>query len=252
VTSTDADAPEPSSPAALAEVLDGVRCVMFDFDGPLCPLYEERPSDGLARTFHRILDDAGLRSPQLSGLSDPYGMLRSLPHSFPGRMFEGDRLLRSVASVFGEHLTLEELERVGRADPTEGAVECVKALYERGFTLAIATNNAPESVQTYLKSHGIDRMFAGRIFGRGWDPRRMKPHPDTVERALTAVAPDGITRDQCVLLGDTPGDLAAARGAGVRFIGYCRSAAKARRLTAAGTRYWVASLDRLSEAFGDA
>lgn len=250
MTSTDAGGPEPSSPDALAEVVAGVRCVMFDFDGPLCPLFEGRPSDGLARTFRRILADAGLQSAELSGLADPYGMLRRLPDSFPGRRFEADELLRSVASVFGERLMMEELERVSRVDPTEGAVAFVRALHDRGFTLAIATNNSPESVQAYLTSHGIEKMFAGRIYGRGWDPRRMKPHPDTVQRALDAVAPDGITRDECVLLGDTPGDLAAARGAGVRFIGYCRSAAKAERLTAAGTRYWVASLDRLSEAFG--
>ncbi|WUH89616.1 hypothetical protein OG900_05280 [Streptomyces sp. NBC_00433] len=56
---------------------------MFGFDGPLCPLYEDRPSDGLARTFHRVLADAGLEPAELSGLADPYGMLRRLPHSFP-------------------------------------------------------------------------------------------------------------------------------------------------------------------------
>jgi phosphoglycolate phosphatase len=249
VTLTDAGGLEPSSPGALAEVLAGVKCVMFDFDGPLCPLFEDRPSDGLAQTFHGILADAGLESAELSGLADPYRMLRKLPYGFPGRRFDTDELLRSVAAVFGEHLALEELERVSRVEPTEGAVDFVRALHDRDITLAIATNNSPEPVQTYLKSHGIERMFAGRIYGRGQDPRRMKPHPDTVLRALAAVAPYGITREECVLLGDTPGDLAAARGAGVRFIGYCRSQAKAVRLTTAGTRYWVASLGRLSEAF---
>lgn len=251
MTHTDAGGQKPSSPDALAEALAGVRCVMFDFDGPLCPLYEDRPSDGLARTFERIVHDEGLDPARLSGLADPYRMLRRLPYSFPGRRFDEDRLLAKVASIFGEHLMLEEMERVARVEPTEGAVDFVRVLHESGITLAIATNNAPEPVQTYLKGHGIDRMFGGRIFGRGPDPRRMKPHPDTVQRALAAVAPEGITREACVLLGDTPGDLAAARGAGVRFIGYCRSPATAERLTAAGTRYWVASLDRLSEAFQD-
>ena len=133
--------------ALVAEVVAGVRCVMFDFDGPLCPLYEGRPSDGLARTFHRILADAGLESAELSGLADPYGMLRRLPHSFPGRRFESDGLLRSVASVFGEHLMLEELERhlLGLLEET-----------------AVIEDQVEAAVRPYLGEEGEQRQKPGR------------------------------------------------------------------------------------------
>lgn len=243
---------QPSDADTLIEVLSGIRCIFLDFDGPLSHLFVKWPSQGMAGTFRAVLDRANLHSARLSAMTDPYAMFRALPECFPERSFETDRQLRSVAREFEEQLTTAEIKRVDLADPTSGAVDCVQAMYDTGRTLAIATNNSPEPVQAFLKTHGIDRLFDGRVFGRGWDPRLLKPHPDTVRRALAVVAQDGISAEQCLLVGDTPADLAAARAAGVGFIGYCVSAAKARALQDDGVRYWVDSMNSLRRAVAGA
>ncbi len=233
-------------------MLSGIRCLLLDFDGPLSRLFLKWPSHGMAGTFRAILDRANLHSPRLSDMTDPYAMFRALPECFPDRSFETDPQLRSVARKFEERLTTAEIKRVDLADPTSGALECVQAMYDSGRTLAITTNNSPEPVLAFLKTHGIDRHFDGRVFGRGWDPRLLKPHPDTVHRALASVVQDSVSAEQCLLIGDTPADLAAARAAGVGFIGYCVSEAKVRALRNEGARYWVDSMNALGRAVTDA
>jgi phosphoglycolate phosphatase-like HAD superfamily hydrolase len=101
---------------------------------------------------------------------------------------------------------------------------------DSGRLLAITTNNAPVAVEVYLKDHGLDVFFEWRVYGRvAEDPAAMKPDPDCLLRAIDA---SGLRPGECLMVGDSPSDAAAAKSAGVPFLGYARSADRVARLRA--------------------
>lgn len=245
MTHTDSSALQPTSPATLAAALAGVTCVMFDFDGPLCPLFRGRPTHEIAEVFHHTLREAGLDAAGLAGVKDPYRIFRELRRHVVGVSPLVFELLDEVTAYFEKYLTAEEIDRVSQADLTSGSGDLVGALRDVGVTVAITTNNSPIAVSAFLKRHGMAHLFGDRIFGRTGDPALLKPDPSCVLSALESLRPAGITARQCVLLGDTPADLAAAGSAGVGFIGYCPSQRKAERLLRAGARVWTDDLTTL-------
>lgn len=131
-----------------------------------------------------------------------------------------------------ETLLSEEEELAARsAQPTPQADEFIRAVADSGRVLAITTNNAPTAVETYLTHHGLDGFFERRIFGRvAKDPALMKPHPDCLLRAVDA---SGLRPEQCLMVGDSPADAAAAKAAGVRFLGYAADTDRVARLRTA-------------------
>lgn len=205
---------EPSE-TVLRMLLDHVSCLLLDFDGPLCQLFTGDHAPGIAREMRDLVDGHGatLDDPESE---DPHGIVRADLHP------ELTRLLES-------RLTEEEEVAALSAMPTPGAAEFVRAAVARGRTLAITTNNAPRAVETYLKVHGLEDAFEGRIFGRrAEDPSRMKPDPDCLDRAVEAM---GAARSECLMIGDSEPDARAAHAAGVPFLGYAATPERVARLS---------------------
>jgi HAD superfamily hydrolase (TIGR01509 family) len=96
--------------------------------------------------------------------------------------------------------------------------------------LAVVTNNSARAASHYLEAKGLLGCFDA-VHGRTRDLDRMKPHPDIVRRALVSL---GLGSEEAVMIGDSPVDVAAAREAGVGFIGYGRNELKESRLRWAG------------------
>ncbi|MEV6739284.1 HAD family hydrolase [Streptomyces sp. NPDC051104] len=233
---------EPEEPDRIREVAEWVltgRCVLFDFDGPLCRLFPKGSSEPVARELREIVDRAGegaLLSCEARESIDPHVVLRAVD-----RERRGSRLVQGLEAL----ITMREKEAATRAWPTPAADAFVRGLSAAGVRIAVTTNNSPAAVTVYLRRVGLAQYFGDHVYGRTGDPRLMKPHPDCLNRAREGL---DARADDAVLIGDTVADLLAAREAEVRFVGYARNERKAAPLQAAGADLVVRRLTTLSEA----
>jgi HAD superfamily hydrolase (TIGR01549 family) len=200
MTSTD---PEPQG------LPDGVVAVLFDFDGPLCPLFGDGRDVSAVAAMKRFLR----RNNLLEGFAahtDTHRLLREIAQTDirPEDLAGLDRVLVE-----------EEIKAAEAAEATDGVVDLIWRLQAANRSLAIATNNSLESVVTFLRKYGMEAVFDGRIFGRGGDPALMKPDPHCLNRAITELGMKS-SPGNCLMVGDSENDLEAAKQAGVRFLAF--------------------------------
>lgn len=231
-------------PHPTAQALGRAGFVLFDFDGPLCALFAAPPAPhgslapGIAEELKDILGEYGLLRAPLRACRDPHALYRATP---PG----------PASVALRKHLDDAETRAAETATATPGAAALVSALRAAGRRLAVASNNSEAAIRRYLARTGLDRLFDGPVAGRADDPALMKPDPDCLNRAMAGL---GAAPADCLMIGDSPADVAAARAAGVAFCGYGTDEAKRARLCAAGAdpRLIVGDLGILGAALREA
>ncbi|MFG2941571.1 HAD family hydrolase [Streptomyces sp. NPDC048282] len=220
------------------KLIERSRCLLFDFDGPICRLFpEERSSAPVAAQLRNLaaeFDVADVLTDEEGMTIDPHVVLRAVHRA------GHDRDLSKLLSSMEETLTAGELEAAGLAEATPYSVRLVQHLYERGHRLAIVTNNSAEAARRYLSRADLLPFFE-TIEGRT-APGLMKPDPDVLRRALHHL---GVAPGDAVMVGDSGTDLYAARAAEVNFIGYGRNERKVRSLRQAGAPVVVCSYREL-------
>ncbi|MFE7836341.1 HAD family hydrolase [Streptomyces sp. NPDC057474] len=214
---------------AARAMLARARCVLFDFDGPICRLFPHGSSLDVADELRELVVDFGqgdLLTERARTDKDPHVVLRTMHRA--GR----DRDLKDLVERLEERVTAGELAATRRAWPTPGARAFIRHLAGRRLRLAVVTNNAADAAVQYLRARRLDGYFES-FHGRTDDPDLMKPDPDVLCRALRSLI---LPEHDAVMIGDTPTDVEAAARAGVRFIGYGRNAEKRARLREAGAK----------------
>lgn len=108
--------------------------------------------------------------------------------------------------LFHEALAVE----VARIEPYPGIVELLVALRAAGVATAVATNSDSRSAAVVLGAHGLDALLdtvvtVDLVSGP-------KPNPEMIHLALERL---GVPASQVAFVGDSPGDMSAARAAGV-------------------------------------
>jgi phosphoglycolate phosphatase-like HAD superfamily hydrolase len=83
-----------------------------------------------------------------------------------------------------------------------------------GMMAVVATSAAKRELRQLLKVAGVDDLMDQRTSSS--DARESKPDPDIV---LAAIRSTGYPKEQLIMIGDTPYDVAAAHRAGVPLIG---------------------------------
>ncbi|MFD7444578.1 HAD family hydrolase [Streptomyces sp. NPDC059909] len=223
----------------LDDLIGGAEHVLFDFDGPICRLFARSRLHEVAQSLVEWLEERGSRAllaDEERACGDPHAVLRAVSRAEPG----GDLVQRLEAE-----LTDAELLATMTAWPTAYADPLMRTLSAIGVGLAVATNHSPRAVEAYLTGRGLRECFVPHIHGRTTDLRPLKPDPDCVHRALASLGADP---EASLMIGDTPSDLHAARGAGVRFLGYSNDPFRAERLRRAGATVVVESLEPVLEA----
>ncbi|WP_129841768.1 HAD-IA family hydrolase [Streptomyces sp. RFCAC02] len=223
----------------MRELISNARCVLFDFDGPVCRLFAVRSAESIAHRLRALaveLSAAGLLTDDLLVSPDPHAVLRGIARRRPG-----GPLVRRLEAA----LTAEEVSAADSAHPTPYAAALIAALATRGRQVAIATNNSPRAAEHYLRRHGLTGYLGGRVHGRTDDMTRLKPHPDSLLRALAST---GTRPGLALMIGDSTADLGAARAAGVPFLGYAPTRPPAEAFRAAGADHVVASLEEVLAA----
>ena len=200
-----------SQPLLRQPLLRGAKAVFFDFDGPLVSLFENHRAGGIAERM--FAEQRRLRRADFPDSDDPHAVLAQLARGRRKR----PRLVKAVDRL----LTREEITAASCPGKAEGGAELVRELYERGTLLAITSNNSPKAIEVCLAPGGaleeVGDCFEGRIFGRGPNPKRMKPNPSCLTGAMRSV---GLPASDCLLIGDSPSDVEAAERAKVPFLGF--------------------------------
>jgi HAD superfamily hydrolase (TIGR01509 family) len=101
-------------------------------------------------------------------------------------------------------------DEVARIEPYPGIVELLVSLRDAGVATAVATNSDARSAAVVLGAHGLDVLFdtvvtVDLVSGP-------KPNPEMIQLAIERL---GVPADQVAFVGDSPGDMIAARAAGV-------------------------------------
>jgi HAD superfamily hydrolase (TIGR01509 family) len=224
--------------ADLDRVFSSVGVVLFDFDGPICSVFNGYPAPQitkelreLARTVRDDLTDALVKA------SSPHDLLLAAA---------GDQLL---ATRIEEALQAAEMKAVQTALPTPGAADCLDACRRTGRRAAIVSNNYAGSVWSYLERVELADLVL-HVEGRNpTDPTLMKPSPHLIENTTEAL---GVRATDCLFIGDQTSDMEAGRAGGVWTVGYANKPGKADALAIAGADVVVKTMTELAAAIAHA
>ncbi|WP_327182875.1 SAV_2336 N-terminal domain-related protein [Streptomyces sp. NBC_01334] len=227
----------------LQDLLADAETVLFGFDGPLARLFTATTARAAALDLlgivaeHRDPEDALAGRP----LGDPGAAGRELfVHPLDVlRAFAQDRL----GPLLRDRLDRLELSAVPDAPTTHHSVVLVRTLHDTGRRVGVATDVCEAAVHRYLESYRLP-LPAG-VHGRDDDLGRLTPNPD---RLLSALRPLDAPAATGVLIGSTLAELAAARAAGLRFLGLARNPTVEQALLGAGCDAVVPSLTPVLEA----
>lgn len=102
------------------------------------------------------------------------------------------------------------MELIDEVQPMQNSRRLIEELKRRGHTVVLASSAKDDEVEHYLD------LLDARELADGWttsgDVKETKPQPDLVNAALERA---GGSREEAVMVGDTPWDVRAASNAGV-------------------------------------
>jgi phosphoglycolate phosphatase len=122
----------------------------------------------------------------------------------------------------------------------EGVVELLEKLRDDGILLGLTTGNVEEAAHIKLARGDLDRFFSFGGYGSD-SPDRTELTKTALQRAESAYG-DGFERDRCITCGDTPRDVEAGHGAGIRVVAVATGEFTLDELNEAGADAVVASL----------
>ena len=100
--------------------------------------------------------------------------------------------------------------------PFPGVRELFEAVLEHGQKVALASSARGDELKEYERIAQIEDLV--HVETSSADAERSKPHPDIFEAALGQLR-DGISKEEVIVVGDSPYDAEAAKRAGLRSIG---------------------------------
>lgn len=223
----------------LTHLVARARCLLIDFDGPICSVFAGHPAADVAQELHDIIRERfdGELPPGIAVLNaDPLQILGQVD------ALGDDELTRAVADACRN----AETAAVATAWPTPGAEDLLRVAHCTGRRVAIVSNNASQAIEIYLRDHDLTRYIDG-LAARfdGMSPRLLKPHPFLIERGLTTVHAESA---EAVFVGDSVTDVEAGRAAGTPTIGYANKPGKHQRLTAARADAVIDTVQALVQA----
>jgi HAD superfamily hydrolase (TIGR01509 family) len=183
-----------------------LKAVLLDIDGTLVDSNAVH-----AQTWSSASAEYGYKKPAaffqpLIGMGGDRVLARIDP-----ALTEDDEPGKSIAARHGEFFRADHLPTL---QPTNGAKALVERLHAFGLRCVVASSTNASDLDDLLDVAGI----RGRIDVRTTadDANESKPAPDIVSSALHRA---DVGPGEAIMIGDTPYDVEAARGAGLAIIG---------------------------------
>jgi phosphoglycolate phosphatase len=134
----------------------------------------------------------------------------------------------------------EEVENSPGFVVQDGVVELLDKLIDDGIMLGLTTGNVEEAAHIKLARANLNRYFSFGGYGSD-SPDRTELTRKALERG-ELVAGHPLERDRCFSCGDTPRDVEAGHGAGIRVVGVATGEYTAEELVEAGADATIHSL----------
>ena len=177
-----------------------LRIVLFDLDGTLID-----STDLIVSSFDHTYRKMGRLMPAEQILADLGMPLRDTLQ----RYFAGDELERAMAAYIDYNLERHD----AGVRQMAGVAHLVRRLKDAGLRLGVVTSKLRDTARRGLILCHLDRPF--EVVVAKEDTARHKPDCEPLLYALAAFEADA---HECAYVGDTPLDVEAARGAGVRAV----------------------------------
>lgn len=228
-------APSPRLDPALVAVLQATWPILLDFDGPVTHMFVDGRNQMVSNLMRAQIPQAVAIPVGIQATVDPLAVLRWSWRHAPAEVAAAVE----SAGVHGELLA------VAQSIPTAGANQLLRACRLVGRPVAIVSNNAAEAIEAFLRQHGLrDSVdyIAARTPGQ---PDLMKPNPDSLRRAITALYADP---KRCALVGDTVTDVQASKSIAAHAIGFAKTPQRGLELAEAGAEAVVDSIEAVATA----
>ena len=218
-----------------------IKAVLFDIDGTLLVT----GGAGAVAWQHAFRElhgvDANISEHTRAGMTDPE-IVEIIFREVIGRDGSDEERAAAVAAYLS-HLQ-EAIERSDGYEVMPGIAELLPRLAARGVLLGIVTGNVEAAAHIKLARAGLNHFFA--FGGYGSDSRdRTELTRRAVERGGEVV---GTPLDPAATIGvgDTPRDVSACHGAGIRVVGVATGSYAVDELTDAGADW---SLENVTMGF---
>jgi phosphoglycolate phosphatase len=213
------------------------QAVLFDIDGTL--IDTGGSSD---RAWHRAfkeLQNVDVDVPAVTG--------KGVPDPQVGRVVFEKAIGREPTDEEAEALMRKRLDYLPEEVETskgfvvkDGAVELLEKLIDDGILLGLTTGNVEEAAHIKLARANLNRFFSFGGYGSD-SPDRTELTKKALERA-ELVSGDSLDLKRCFSCGDTPRDVEAGHGAGIRVCGVATGEYSVEQLLEAGADAAVKSL----------
>lgn len=217
--------------------MTGRIAILFDVDGTLII------SGGAGAESWRLAFDELYRIPAdigqytETGMTDPDVGRRTFEGALqraPNRT-EFAKLLER--RLFYLHTTVAQSRHYRVLD---GVEELLPRLLEEGYLLGIVTGNLEAAAHIKLHRGNLNRFFS--FGGYGSDSSDRAEVTRFALRRATIVYGEPLSASQCLVVGDTPHDVAAAHAAGIQCVGVASHKFNADQLATGGADYVIGSL----------
>lgn len=180
------------------------KLVIFDLDGTLLNTIED-----LAEAVNHVLDLRGflLHTVEEYRKMVGHGIRNLIRQALPPTLKVDDAYVESCVADFKAYYSVH-IDVHTR--PYPGMVALLKELYFQGIKLAVASNKFQEGTEHLIHEFFPNIPFVAILGNREGFP--LKPAPEVVEEIL---ANAGVSKEDAVMVGDSPTDMLTAANGGI-------------------------------------
>lgn len=211
-----------------------VLAVLFDLDGTLV---EFKVDYALGRRM--ILQFARDNGFDMEGQTEGRSMHAIIDHY---REIGDGRAHRAVRKFAYDLMEKLEVEAAHRTSPFPDTFPALNEVKRNGIKTAIVTNSSSKAVEVVFHRFPLRKYFD--VVTTRDDVESLKPDAGILKFSLGKLQVKG---EDSVFVGDAPGDVQAARAAGVVSVGIPRGSASKETLLAAGPDYVITTLKAIPE-----
>lgn len=215
-----------------SQLIRAARCLLLDFDGPVCDLYAGHPATTVADRLRDLITSSGTPIPEhIAQASDPLEIFSWTGTVSPALAFQVEA-----------EMSAQEVAAVATARPAPYVHDLMTSARQSGRAIAIVSNNSEQAVGAYLTRHSLQEHISAIAARTSPDPALLKPGPHLLNQAIAQL---GTEAANCVMIGDQPTDIHAAAAAGTPVIGYASRPGRQAELADAGATTIIRSLSDL-------
>lgn len=179
-----------------------IRSILFDLDGTLLDTLDDLANSvNYALRTHHLPERSHTEIRSFLGNGIRNLMLDAVGRGMSDEAFEP--VFQTFRTYYVEHC-------LDKSKPFAGIIDLLKALQQRGITMAVVSNKLHPAVVELNKRFFKDYITSA--VGESATVRR-KPNPDAVLAALSEL---GCSKDEAVYVGDSEVDLHTAQNAGMQ------------------------------------